>query len=134
MPNDRPTVRSAYKDRPASVPLMGGTAIGAFLAIAVFGTAMLFLSLWWFKWRVNAEGEIRRDSFTFQETAREQVVDFGGDLAAIDTQLTEPSLTAQQKAALTAQRKAIVDQMCVIAADITGETSVIVGNLIAEEC
>lgn len=134
----RSTVRSTYHDRSESVPLTAGRSVGAVAMIlglvAVVGTAMLALGLWWFEWRVNAEGQIRRDSFNFQETAREQVVDLNADLATIDVQLAHPDLTDPQAAALRAQRVAIADQLCDIAADITGDTSVIVADAIAGEC
>lgn len=132
------TIRSTYQGRGESIPLATGRPIAATALIigliAVVGTAMLGLGLWWFRWRINAEGEIRRDSFNFQETAREQVVDFGQDLAAIDVQLADPDLTDGQAAALTAQRRAMADQLCDIAADITGTTSVVVAGVIEQEC
>lgn len=126
----RPTIRSTYQDRPASTPLMGAPfVIGAIALVGLF-----FLGWWMFEYRINREGEIRRDSFNFQETAREQVVDFNVDLATIDAQLAEPSITDTQAKALTAQRAAIADQLCDVAADITGETSHVVAGIIAEEC
>ncbi len=127
------TIRSTYTNRNDSVPLTAGRIVAWGLGLALAGTALLLLSLWWFSIRVNAEGEIRRDSFNFQETAREQVVDLNADLAAIDVQLAEP-VTDGQAAALKAQRVALADQLCDIAADITGDTSLIVTNIITGEC
>lgn len=129
----RPTVRSTYRERPASVPLMGGTAIGAFLLIAVLGSATLMLSLWWFKWRVNAEAEIRQDSFNRQALSQDQVVKLGGDLAEIDVQLAEPTLTPEQEAVLDAQRDAIAAELCTVAARVNNPTPE-VARIIGVEC
>lgn len=126
----RPTIRSAHQNRPTSYPLSGLTM--AIIAAVLVG--LFFLSWWMFEYRINREGEIRRDSFNFQETAREQVVDLNSDLATIDVQLAGPTITDEMAAALDAQRAAIADQMCDIAADITGETSFTVNQIIKKEC
>lgn len=129
----RPTIRSTYRDRPASVPLMGGTAVGAFILFAAIGTALLVLSLWWFRWRVNAEAEIRQDSFNRQSLSQDQVVKLAGDLADIDVQLAEPTATPEQEAVLDAQREAIATELCGIAARINNPTPT-VAQIIGKEC
>lgn len=131
--NDRPNLRTTYRNRPASVPLMGATGIAGFLLVAVLGTALLFLSLWWFRWRVNAEAEIRQDGFNFQQSSEQQVLKLGADLAAIDVQLVEPSLTPERTAVLEAQRTAIATQLCPIGARLNNP-SVEAARIIREEC
>ena len=94
---------------------------------------MLMLSLWWFKWRVNAEAEIRQDSFNRQALSQDQVVKLGGDLTDIDVQLAEPSLTPEQESALGAQRNAIATELCSVAARINNPTPE-VARIIGKEC
>ncbi len=129
----RPTIRSTYQDRPASVPLMGGIGIFGFLLLAAIGTALLLLSLWWFRWRVNTVAEIRQDGFNFQQSSEQQVLKLGADLAAIDVQIAEPSLTPEQTAVLEAQRDAIATQLCPIGARINNPSAE-AARVIREEC
>lgn len=133
MPQDRATVRSTYSDRPASFSLMGLGLAASLALIFVIGTAFLLMSLWWFKWRVNAEAEIRQDSFNRQTLSQDQVVKLGSDLADIDVQLVEPSLTAEQKAVIGAQRDAVAEELCLVGARVNDPRPE-VARIISEEC
>jgi len=124
------TLRSTYRGRESSTPMwVTGVAVLALVAVAGFA-----LYWWMFAYRVNRTAEIRRGSFNFQETAREQVVDLGADLASIDVQLADPTLSDAQSVAIAAQRRAIADQLCDIASDIQGGTSIVVADIIEREC
>jgi hypothetical protein len=90
---------------------------------------------WWLREEaVNRTAEIQRDSFERQETLRDQVVAQAADLAALDVQLANPSLPDETAAALEGQRIAMARQLCSLAADLVGDVTPTVADVIAEEC
>lgn len=90
---------------------------------------------WWLREEsVNRTAEIQRDSFERQETLRDQIVAQADDLAVLDVQLTNPSLPDETAAALQGQRIAMARQLCSLAADLVGDVTPTVADVIAEEC
>lgn len=113
--------------------IVGSTVVVlALLAVIVVGGYQLG---WWLRTQeVNRGAEIRRGSFEYQETRRDEIIRQAGTLADIDTQLTNPALTTGQTAALTAQRRAASTQLCNLAGDVIGEVTPAVDSIIREEC
>lgn len=124
----RPTIRSTYKDRPTSVPLSGLTI--ALIAGALAG--LFFLGWWMFEYRINREAEIRRDSFNFQVSAEEQVINLDAELARIDVQIA--TATDDQAAPLNAQREAIRLDLCSNFARINNPSATTARIAIQENC
>lgn len=90
---------------------------------------------WWLREQeVNRGAEIRRGSFEYQETRRDEVVRQAGMLSDLDSQISNPDLTNEQRVSLQAQRRAAARQLCNIAADLVGETTPEVQSIITREC
>lgn len=101
------------------------------VAIAVGG----YLGGWWLKEdSVNRTQNIRRGSFEYQETRRDEIVRQASNLTDLDVALANPDLTAEQKGAIRAQREAARTQLCNIASDISGNVSPDVTSIVNEEC
>jgi hypothetical protein len=111
------------------VPL-AGIVVAGFIALIVALTA---LGWWYHAYSVNREARIQRGSFNFQTTAQEQVVKLAADIATVDAQVADPTLSADQKAALRAQRKAIAANLCSTAGRIT-QPEPAVAAIIGKEC
>jgi hypothetical protein len=90
---------------------------------------------WWLREEnVNRTAEIRRDSFERQETLRDQIIAQADDLARVDVQLANPTITGDQAAALGGQRAAMSRQLCSLAADLVGDITPTVNRIIQGEC
>lgn len=81
---------------------------------------------------VNRNAEINRGSFEFQQSLRDEIVDQSADLARLDTQIEQA--TDDQRPVLVAQRNAMREQLCSLAADLTGELSAVHVSIIGKEC
>lgn len=111
--------------------------VGVLVALAVVAGIVIggYQLGWWLReQRVNRGAEIRRGSFEYQETRRDEIVRQSGLLADIDAQLANPDLTAEQSSALRAQREAVARQLCNIAADLIGYTAPDIDQIINREC
>lgn len=75
---------------------------------------------WWFQAQ-NAQfgGQVNRNSYAFQQAARDRITTEIGDVFTINTQMvgTDPAQTD----ALKAQRKAVTAMVCRDATQITGD-------------
>lgn len=75
---------------------------------------------WWFTAQnTNRDAHVRRTSYGYQQTLRDQITKGIGDVMDVDRQLTQA--TGDNTTALTAQRRAMANQVCVNAAQITGD-------------
>lgn len=75
---------------------------------------------WWFAGKTaTKEGHVIRNSYSNQQTLRDQVTKGLGDVTDMDRQITQA--TGDNKAALTAQRRAIANQVCQEAEQVTGD-------------
>lgn len=109
-----------------------GKIVLGLLAVAVI-CAVAYAGVWWLREdSVNRQTEINRDQFNYQQTLRDELVDQYDDILAVDTQITV--VAEDTAAALTAQRAAMVDQLCSIASQITGELSFTHNEIIRKEC
>lgn len=75
---------------------------------------------WWFAGKTaTREGHVIRNSYSNQQTLRDQITKGIGDVTDVDRQVTQA--TGDNKTALTAQRRAIADQVCQEAEQVTGD-------------
>lgn len=76
---------------------------------------------WWFTdQNINRESHALRNSYANQQTLRDQITQNIGNVLSISTQITETS-DPGTKAALKAQRVAVVNIVCGDAAQVTGD-------------
>lgn len=102
-----------------------------FIGILVGG----YLGGWWLREdAVNREGEIRRNQFEVQETARDEVIRQATGIAQIDVDLANPELSDQQRDALEGQKRAMITQLCNVASDITGSITPVVDSVLFDYC
>ena len=98
---------------------------GAFAVVAglaVLGGVILggWQAGWWFtNQNVNREAHVIRNSYSNQQTLRDQITKGIGDVTDMDRQITQAS--GDNKTALTAQRRAIANQVCSEAEQVTGD-------------
>lgn len=112
-------------------------ALGTVVTVAVVIAVVLggWFGYWWIRGdSVNRNASIRRDSFEVQQTYREQVLARADDIARIDTQLTDPALTAEQRSALAAQREATRRLGCDQVQRLTGALPPAVEDFALIEC
>lgn len=120
---------------PSRAPLLTALAvIGLILLLGGIAVGGYQLNWWLKEESVNRTAEIRRDSFDRQETLRDELIDQADDLAGLDVQLANPTITDDQSTALNGQREAMRRQLCSLAADITGSTTPVVDQTIRENC
>lgn len=82
----------------------------------------LYAGYWWLRRDVlNRGADIRRNGFEQQTTFRDEAIRKMADIAAVDTQLADPALPADQRNALNAQRKAMVADACRIITHVVGD-------------
>ncbi len=94
-----------------------------------------YLLGWWLKGdAINREGEIRRDSFEVQETARDEILRQSVLIEQIEVDIANPEISDAQLKALTGQRKAAEVQLCNVASDITGSVTPAVDRVITRYC
>lgn len=98
-------------------------AVGAgVLGLAVFGGVIFggWEAGWWFtNQNANREGHVIRNSYSNQQTLRDQITKGLGDVTDMDRQIA--GATGDNKTALTAQRRAIANQVCQEAEQVTGD-------------
>lgn len=115
----------------ATIVLASILGVILLVAIAIGG----YLGGWWLKEdSVNRTQNIRRGSFEYQETRRDEIVRQAATLTDLDVTLANPDLNAEQKGAIRAQREAARTQLCNIASDISGDVSPDVASIVNEEC
>lgn len=74
---------------------------------------------WWFKsHNTDRQAHVNRQSYGFQQATREHITQLFRDVSDIDVQLAQMPDNADQ---LAAQQKAIKDQICQAAEQITGD-------------
>jgi hypothetical protein len=100
-----------------------GKAIGAgVLGLAVFGGVIFggWEAGWWFtNQNANREGHVIRNSYSNQQTLRDQITKGLGDVTDMDRQITQAK--GDNATALTAQRHAIANQVCQEAVQVSGD-------------
>ena len=75
---------------------------------------------WWFTAQnVQKQAHINRTSYEAQKTYRDKIVADQTTIATITAQIADPSTTTDQKQALTAQRTAVVNEVCQVATNLT---------------
>lgn len=75
---------------------------------------------WWFTaHNATREGHVIRNSYSNQQTLRDQITAKLGDVASLDTQIKQASASDAQP--LYAQRHAIADIVCQDAEQVTGD-------------
>ena len=110
----------------------GQTTSGVLAIIAGFVVTVVLIAAvtlagwqigWWFKnENANREAHLIRNGYSNQQTLREQVTKNIGDVLAIDTQIAQLGTSdPTTKAALSAQRKAIVGMVCQEAEQVSGD-------------
>ncbi len=108
--------------------------LASLAAVVLLAVAGYQLEWWLREDSINRTGEIRRNSFEVQETARDEVLRQAEQLARIDVDLADPELSSAQRTAITGQRRAAVVQMCNVASDITGSITPAVDAVILRNC
>lgn len=104
--------------------IAGGFAVamGAIVVLAaiVFGGWQLG---WWFKTQnTNRADVLYQQSYSAQNGAEQHLGQQISELATVSTEMTDPSVSAEQKTALAGQRHAMLDQACMTAQSITHPT------------
>lgn len=75
---------------------------------------------WWFTAQnANRDSHVRRTTYGYQQTLRDQITKGIGDVLDVDRQLTQA--TGDNATALTAQRRAMANQVCNEATQVTGD-------------
>lgn len=102
----------------STVKAVGGTVAGLALATGVILGG--WEAGWWFtNQNANREGHVIRNSYSNQQTLRDQITKGLGDVTDMDRQIA--GATGDNKTALTAQRKAIANQVCSEAEQVSGD-------------
>lgn len=102
-----------------TVKAVAGTAAG----LALAGGVILggWEAGWWFtNQNANREGHVIRNSYSNQQTLRDQVTKGLGDVTDMDRQIA--GATGDNKTTLTAQRRAIANQVCSEAEQVSGDS------------
>lgn len=95
----------------------------------------LYAGYWWLRRDVlNRGADIRRNGFEQQTTFRDQMTQKMADVAQVDAQLANPDLPADQRAALNAQRAAIVTETCRIATHLAGDVDTSIATFRTANC
>jgi hypothetical protein len=91
------------------------------IAIAVVGVSVgAYQGIWWLiRSNTDRGAVINRENYNSQQTYIDKVAANRHDISVIDTQLQNPTITADQKAALENQRAAIIDEGCQIASRVS---------------
>lgn len=113
------------------------TAVLAAAAVVLVAAAILiacYLGSWWiFADSTRRTGEIRRQTFEFQQGRVDGAENQLADIRSIDTQLTSPGLSADTAAGLRNQRAGIVRQACTAIHEIN-DPPVDLASFAAKEC
>lgn len=108
---------------------LGITAVLVVLLVAAY------LGGWWlFRDRVQREGEIRRQSFEYQQGRVDGALNQLADIRAIDTQLSNPALDPATAQGLRDQRAGIVRQACKSIAEVPGDIPADLAAFKSREC
>lgn len=129
--SERPRARgSAGEGSLAAIAVVLGVL---FVVAAVFVAS--YLGGWWiFADSTKREGEIRRQTFEFQQGRVDSAGNQMADIRAIDTQLLNPELGPDERAALRAQRAGIVRQACKAIGELPGAVPDDLAAFKAKEC
>lgn len=102
----------------STVKAVGGTVAGLALATGVILGG--WEAGWWFTTQnANRDAHVRRSTYGYQQTLRDQIVKGIGDVTDLDRQVAQA--TGDGKTTLTAQRRAVANQVCAQAAQVTGD-------------
>lgn len=120
---------------PAQTPIGAVAAVVAVIVVVIGVLVASYLGSWWiFADSTKREGEIRRQTFEFQQGRVDSATDKMADIRGIDTQLSTPGLSADQREALTNQRAGIVRQACKAIAELPGAVPDDVAAFKVREC
>lgn len=97
-------------------------AIGAVVLVAALSVGVYQGGWWLSEDGVNRRAEINNQSFARQSALQEEVIDKYRVLADIDVQIS--TATDSQAAPLKAQRKAVLDQLCLAWGQMTETATV----------
>jgi hypothetical protein len=98
------------------------TVAGTIAGLALAGGVILggWEAGWWFtNQNANRESHVIRNSYSNQQTLRDQITKGLGDVTDMDRQITQAK--GDNAVALTAQRRAIANQVCQEAEQVTGD-------------
>jgi len=98
------------------------TVAGTVAGLALAGGVILggWEAGWWFTTQnANRDAHVRRSTYAYQQTLRDQITKGIGDVTDMDRQVTQAK--GDNATALTAQRRAIADQVCNEAEQVTGD-------------
>jgi hypothetical protein len=102
--------------------------------VAVAILVACYLGSWWiFADSTRRTGEIRRDTFEFQQGSVDAAQQKVTEIKRIDSQLANAT-TDDQRSALTDQRAAIVAQTCPLIARVNGSLPSDLTTFQAKEC
>ena len=96
--------------------------VGVIAGLAVVGVVVLggWKVGWWFtNQNANREGHVIRNSYSNQQTLRDQITAGIGNVTDMDRQIA--AAKGDNATTLTAQRRAIANQVCGEAEQITGD-------------
>ena len=96
--------------------------------VAIIGAAAIILGGWQAGWWFTAQNadrqqQVDRTNYGAQSAYSQKLADDRATIADIGTQLANPSITPDQKTALTDQRTAITQQACQVASKLTHPTT-----------
>ncbi len=95
----------------------GIVAVALLIAGVIFGG---WEAGWWFTTQnANRDSHVRRTTYGYQQTLRDQITKGISDVLDVDRQLTQA--TGDNATALTAQRRAMANQVCTEATQVTGD-------------
>jgi hypothetical protein len=115
--------------------LKAAAALAVTLAIAAAVLAACYLGSWWiFADSTRRQGEIRRDTFEFQQGRVDGAMNQVADVRAIDVQLTTPDLAPETAEGLRNQRAGIVRQACRSIGEVNGAIPSDLTTFQAQEC
>lgn len=102
---------------------LAAKAIGAFIVAAVILIGIVlggWQAGWWFAAKnADRDAHVRRSTYGYQQTLREQITKGIGDVTDMDRQIA--GAKGDDVTSLTAQRRAIANQVCGQAEQITGD-------------
>lgn len=102
----------------STVKAVGGTVAGLALATGVVLGG--WEAGWWFTTQnANRDAHVRRSTYGYQQTLRDQITKGIGDVTDMDRQIAQAKGDDATK--LTAQRRAIANQVCNEAEQVTGD-------------
>lgn len=118
--------------RPRGLTATVAITIGL-VVLAIVVLVACYLGSWWlFQDRARREGEIRRDTFEFQQGSVDAAQQKAIEVRGIDVQLAV--VPPEQRQALADQRTAIVDQTCKLIARVNGSLPSDLQAFKAKEC